>query len=72
MTNNERLLSEKVICKHCKGTGRVFDHEDGIISFGIDYLFQMWNPKIGKKNCPRCNGTGEVTYTEYQSQNKIK
>lgn len=46
-------------CKKCRGTGRLFDHYDGLVTLGIDYLFQMVIPKIGKKICVKCGGTGK-------------
>lgn len=50
----------KCICQYCKGTGKVFDHEDGIFSLGIAYIFQALDPKKLKKDCPVCNGSGKV------------
>lgn len=49
----------KVECPKCKGTGRTFDHWDGITSLGIDYIFQCVASE-GKKICSKCNGKGTI------------
>lgn len=42
-----------IICPECKGKGKVFDHEEGIFTLGIGYLF-------GKVRCKRCKGSGFI------------
>jgi len=54
----------EIICPHCKGRRVVFDHEDGICTFGIGYVFQFLDPDIRKK-CPVCDGTGVKVLRRY-------
>ena len=42
-----------ITCPACKGKGKVFDHEAGIMTFGIAYLY-------GKVRCPQCHGKGYI------------
>ena len=42
-----------ITCPTCKGKGKVFDHEEGIMTFGLAYLY-------GKVRCPQCKGKGYI------------
>ena len=48
----------KIPCKNCKGTGRTFDHTDGIVTLGVGYFFQLVAGK--DKKCWKCNGKGKI------------
>lgn len=49
------MKNKKSICPKCQGKGKVFDHEAGLFTFGMDYFFQLFD-KFYKKKCDVCNG----------------
>ena len=64
----------KVKCWKCHGRGWLFDHEEGIFTFGIGYLVQVLAGKHAcnidgeyiNDRCPICEGKGyqETGYAE--------
>ncbi len=52
------LITMKIVCDKCKGTGKLFNHVDGILSLGLDYAFQTASGL--KKKCWKCNGKGKI------------
>lgn len=50
-----------VRCPRCNGKGKVYNHFNGLGTFGIDYLFQA---ALGKQICPRCKGEGFLIIEE--------
>lgn len=56
----------KVKCWKCGGKGWLFDHLEGIFTFGVGYLIQALAGKNSynidgepiNKRCPVCNGNG--------------
>jgi RecJ-like exonuclease len=55
-----KIVTEKE-CRNCKGTGRVYDWEDIVFTFGLDLIIQ--SSGVGKKKCTKCKGTGKTTIT---------
>ncbi len=49
----------EIICPKCKGEGRVIDHEDGIFTLGLGYLYQFLD-KDFKKKCDLCKGKKKI------------
>lgn len=50
-------------CWKCGGKGWIFDHGEGIFTFGLGYLFQALDGITGahegrNKICPICDGKG--------------
>lgn len=50
-------------CWKCKGRGWLYDHADGLLTFGLGYIFQAMDGKDGQKEgrnitCPICDGKG--------------
>ena len=42
-----------MVCPTCSGKGLVYDHEAGLMTFGLAYLY-------GKVRCPQCKGKGYI------------
>lgn len=54
--------SEWVTCDHCDGTGRVLDYDAIDIQLGQN----DWTPTT-HKNCPSCEGHGQVRVNKEQT-----
>lgn len=67
----------KVRCWKCGGKGWLFDHEEGVLTFGISYLIQAVAGKHARniygeyinERCPVCKGKG---YQEDASDEAVR
>ena len=50
-------------CPRCNGKGYKWDHLEGVVTFGLSYLFQAADGHSGER-CERCNGKGYLIIKE--------
>ena len=50
-------------CPRCNGKGYKWDHLEGVVTFGLSYLFQAADGHSGER-CERCNGKGYLIVKE--------
>lgn len=54
-----KILRRKIRCPKCKGSGRVYDPELGVFTFGIGTILQTLCRGL-KDICPQCDGEGWI------------
>lgn len=57
-----------VTCPKCKGKGKFFDHEIGMFTLGIGYVWQLIDDGL-KINCPMCKGNGYIDIDKFYENN---
>ena len=68
----------KIKCWKCGGKGWLFNHEEGLLTFGIGYIIQAMAGKDSKniygqpinKRCPICNGRGYQETNDERNTNE--